>query len=119
MIAEWQVAIALALIAQTGLVLVAWQQRRRTQLDKAASAVSILHDVNDELRIELTRMFNDRTDYISRLNLEINELKDQLRLAREESRGAHETAGRCIRRVDYLEGVLRSHGVQFEPGPYE
>lgn len=115
MIADWQVAVALTLITQVGLIFAAWQQRRRTKMDKAASVVSILHDVNEELRIELNRMIND----LSRLTTEINELRDQLRLAKEESRRAHETAGRCMRKVDYLERILQSHGIKYESTPID
>lgn len=121
---ETTIPLLLALIAQSGLLAAGWMQRRKSHQEREAAAVDILQDVNGELRTELTRMAADREANIlrvqadlDRVRQEADDLRAQLRLARDEARGAHETAGRAMRRVEYLEQVLRRNSIAFEPGP--
>lgn len=118
------VPVTLALIAQFGLLMAGVIQRRKSRQEREQAAVDILQDVNGELRLELTRMAADREANVARMRVDLervrheaDDLRAQLRLARDEARGAHETAGRAMRRVEYLERVLRANNVTFDPGP--
>lgn len=105
--------IVLAVIAQVGLLAAGWQQRRKSKQERETLAVDVMQDVNAELRTELTRMHAD----IDRLRDENKQQEAQLRIARAEARGAHETAGRALRRVEQLEALLRQHSIPFDPAP--
>lgn len=118
----------LALIGTTGAATVAalagWVPRFRTRQEKDIGSVGILKEVIGELRAELDRVNTDYTDTVNRLQrtvselrTEVNDMGDRLSQARDDARGANETTGRAMRRVEHLELVLRSHGVMFEPGP--
>jgi hypothetical protein len=122
--AGFYTAVALALINVIGLATVAMLQKRRSRSEREQAAVDVLQGVNTELRTELARIAADRKTATEELRAEVQamrndnvELKDQLSIARRESRAAHETVGRVIRRVEYLEGVLRSNNIVFDPGP--
>lgn len=103
--------VVLALIAQVGLLIASWQQRRKSKQERDTLAVDVMQDVNAELRTELQRMHAD----IERLREENQQQSAQLRIARAEARGAHETAGRALRRVELLEALLRQHQIPFDP----
>lgn len=121
---EALIAVLIAIVPSFGLVAVAILQKRKAPQERQATAVDILQDVNSELRIEMARLSQDRLDAIQRSNerskeleREVGVLREELRVARQEARGAHETTGRVVRRVEHLEAVLRQHGITFDPGP--
>lgn len=114
----------LAVITQAGLIGAAIVQRRKTREEREATAVDILQDVTSELRQELVRVAEDRATTVSRLRDEIatlehaaGEQRADLRQARQDARGAHETTGRAMRRVEHLERILRENGIIFDSGP--
>lgn len=121
-------AEVLALIGTTSAAsiaaLAAWVPRFRTKQEKDIGSVGILKEVIGELRAELDRVNTDYTETVNRLQRTVSELRtevtdmgDRLSQARDDARGANETTGRAMRRVEHLETVLRSHGVIFQPGP--
>lgn len=121
---ETTAAVLVAVLANAALVLAALIQRFRGRQQKVATAVDIIQDVNSELRIELGRVNTERQAEVSRLgaevarlNTQVEELRGQLMSARDDSRSAHETTGRAMRRVEHLETVLRQHGISYQPGP--
>lgn len=116
--------IIAAIITQIGYIAVATLNRRKSRSEKEATAVDILQDVTAELRLEMVRVTQDRTETVQRLKIELssqeannNVLRDELRQARQDARGAHETTGRAMRRVEYLERILRDHDIIFDSGP--
>lgn len=109
---EFATGVILAVIAQAGLLIATWQQRRKSKAERDTLAVDVMQEVNAELRIELTRIKE------SMRNLEDDnvQLDAKLRIAQAEARSAHETAGRALRRVEVLEGLLRAHSIPFDGG---
>lgn len=102
----------------------AWITKRKHPQEVEQGSVKILKDVIAELRTELQRVHDDCADTIAHLKLtvaglqaEVTEMDGRLRQARQESRGAHETTGRAMRRVEHLEDILRSNGIVLEGGP--
>jgi uncharacterized protein (DUF1800 family) len=117
-------SVVLALITQMGLLAAGYQTKRKTKQEREQAAVDILQDVNSELRVELTRVADDRAAQIAAMKaereadrIEMLKLREELRQANANLRAANETTGRVVRRMDYLEDVLRKHGVQYDPGP--
>lgn len=119
-----QLTIIIAVLTQVGLVVAAMISKRANSTDRAKTGIEILQSVTAELRTELDRKADDNAralvsaaNTIKRQDDEIEMLRDELQIARRDTRGAHETAGRAMRRVDYLEHVLREHDIIFDPGP--
>lgn len=109
---EFYTGVLVAVIAQAGLLLATWQQRRKSKAERDTLAVDVMQEVNAELRIELTRL----KESIRALEDENVLLDAKMRIAQAEARGAHETAGRAMRRVEVLEALLRQHQIPFDHG---
>ncbi len=121
---EALVAVITVVLTQIGLGVSVWLGRRKTKQDTDTSSVEILKSVNGELRTEMVRINDARNEETRELTGErdmarkdADQLRDELAQARNETRGAHETAGRAMRRVEYLERILRDRGIAFDPGP--
>lgn len=109
---EFYTGVLVAVIAQAGLLIATWQQRRKSKAERDTLAVDVMQEVNAELRIELTRL----KESVRQLEHDNVQLDAKLRIAQAEARGAHETAGRIMRRVEILEALLRQHQIPFENG---
>lgn len=107
---RFDAGVIAAIVAQLGLLVATGLQRRKSRQERDTLAVDTMQEVNAELRMELTRMKGD----IAALRDENVQLDASLRIARAEARGAHETAGRAMRRVEVLEGLLRQHSIPFD-----
>lgn len=118
------VGLIVAVVANAALIISAIISKRSNATDRAKAGVEILHTVAADLRTELDRRAADNAralvaaaNTIKRQDDEIEMLRDELMIARKDTRGSYETAGRYGRRVEYLEGVLREHGIIYDPGP--
>lgn len=119
-----QLTIIIALITQVGLVVASMINKRSSATDKQKTGVEILQAVTADLRIELDRKAEDNAKSLVRAahtikaqDDEIEMLRDDLMNARKDTRGAYETAGISMRRVVYLEEILRKNEIVFDPGP--
>lgn len=105
------VALAVALIAQTGLFVTQLVSKRKSRVDRAQASLDFMQDVADSLRAEIERA---RTDADAR-EQSIARLRADARAARAEAREAHATAGALYSRVELLERLLTRAGVPFPP----
>lgn len=105
------VALVVAVIAQTGLVVTQILSKRKSKEDRAQSSLDFMQDVAEGLRAEIERRGTD----IARLEGSVERLRTDARAARAEAREAHATAGALYSRVELLERLLTRAGVPFPP----
>lgn len=112
------VALAVALIAQTGLVVTQVVSKRKSRVDRAQLSLDFMQDVADGLRAEIDRgreeVERERAER-ERLEASMARLRADARAARAEAREAHATAGTLYARVELLERLMNRAGVPFPP----
>ncbi len=105
------VALTVAVIAQTGLVVTQILSKRKPREDRAQSSLDFMQDVAEGLRAEIDRERSEN----DRLRTEVSAARAEARAARIEARDAHATAGTLYSRVELLERLMRRAGVPFPP----